>query len=157
MMREMVPIPWGLMLFLPDIVLPMGHSAIKEERQIFGAPPITLLRTHFTEPSIFIPPTFFDTITTNPTESVSVALKNKAMSEVRKLQPNDVWNHFEDLNAVPRASKKEEQVIQFMVDFGNGLGLNTYRDPIGNVIIKKPAITSSINAASFTSFVIGPA
>jgi dipeptidase D len=61
------------------------------------------------------------------------------MSEVRKLQPNDVWNHFEDLNAVPRASKKEEQVIQFMVDFGNGLGLNTYRDPIGNVIIKKPA------------------
>jgi dipeptidase D len=61
------------------------------------------------------------------------------MSEVRNLQPNDVWNHFEDLNAVPRASKKEEQVIQFMVDFGNGLGLSTYRDPIGNVIIKKPA------------------
>ena len=61
------------------------------------------------------------------------------MSQVRSLQPNNVWNFFEDLNAVPRPSKKEEQVIAFMVQFGKNLGLSTYQDPIGNVIIKKPA------------------
>lgn len=58
---------------------------------------------------------------------------------IRNLEPKAVWNHFADLNAVPRASKKEEQVRQFMVDFGNSLGLETLEDAIGNVIIKKPA------------------
>ena len=62
------------------------------------------------------------------------------MSEaIRQLEPKSLWNYFSDLNAVPRASKKEEQVIQFMMDFGLSLGLNTSKDHIGNVIIKKPA------------------
>ena len=50
-----------------------------------------------------------------------------------------LWNHFADLNAVPRASKREEQVIQFMLDFGRSLGLETFADAVGNVIIRKPA------------------
>ena len=58
---------------------------------------------------------------------------------VRNLEPKIVWNHFADLNAVPRPSKKEERVIQFMVDFGKKLNLETFVDKVGNVIIKKPA------------------
>src|SRR5210317_1427444 len=58
---------------------------------------------------------------------------------IRALKPTHVWNHFADLNAVPRGSKKEEQVIQFMADFGKNLQLETTIDPVGNVIIKKPA------------------
>ena len=58
---------------------------------------------------------------------------------IRNLEPKAVWSNFADLNAVPRASKKEEQVRQFMLDFGNSLGLKTIEDSIGNVIIKKPA------------------
>lgn len=62
------------------------------------------------------------------------------MSEaVRNLEPKSLWNHFADLNAVPRPSKKEERVIQFMVDFGKKLNLETVVDSVGNVIIKKPA------------------
>lgn len=62
------------------------------------------------------------------------------MSEaVRALAPQKLWNHFADLNAVPRPSKKEERVIQFMVDFGQSLGLPTKTDAIGNIVIKKPA------------------
>nr|MBX2827175.1 M20/M25/M40 family metallo-hydrolase [Flavobacteriaceae bacterium] len=62
------------------------------------------------------------------------------MSEaVRALEPKALWNHFADLNAVPRASKKEERVIQFMKDFGSSLGLETIEDEVGNVIIRKPA------------------
>lgn len=58
---------------------------------------------------------------------------------VRNLEPKELWNRFADLNAVPRPSKKEERVIQFMLDFGKSLGLETLKDKIGNVIIKKSA------------------
>lgn len=58
---------------------------------------------------------------------------------VRSLEPKEMWNHFADLNAVPRPSKKEERVIEFMLNFGKSLGLETLQDKIGNVIIKKPA------------------
>lgn len=60
-------------------------------------------------------------------------------SEIRQLEPKALWNKFADLNAVPRPSKKEERVIQFMKDFGANLGLETIEDEVGNVIIKKPA------------------
>ncbi len=60
-------------------------------------------------------------------------------SEIRQLQPQQLWNKFADLNAVPRASKKEERVIAFMKQFGEHLGLETIVDSVGNVIIKKPA------------------
>ncbi|MGG6231930.1 aminoacyl-histidine dipeptidase [Tenacibaculum sp. SDUM215027] len=60
-------------------------------------------------------------------------------SEIRNLEPKAVWKNFADLNAVPRPSKKEERVIQFMVDFGKNLNLETMVDNVGNVIIRKPA------------------
>jgi len=50
-----------------------------------------------------------------------------------------MWNHFADLNAVPRPSKKEQRVIAFMKEFGEKLGLPVIVDEAGNVIIKKPA------------------
>lgn len=58
---------------------------------------------------------------------------------VRNQEPNKLWNHFADLNAVPRPSKKEERVIEFMISFGKSLNLETIKDNAGNVIIKKPA------------------
>ena len=64
---------------------------------------------------------------------------------IRNLEPKALWNHFADLNAVPRPSKKEERVIQFMLDFGKSLGLETKTDAIQNVIIKKPATAGMEN------------
>lgn len=58
---------------------------------------------------------------------------------VRDLEPKAVWNHFEDLNAVPRPSKKEERVIAFMVNFAKSLNLDYEVDAVGNVIVRKPA------------------
>ncbi len=58
---------------------------------------------------------------------------------VRELKPTEMWNHFADLNAVPRPSKKEERVIEFAKQFGERLGLETIVDEVGNVIIRKPA------------------
>jgi len=65
--------------------------------------------------------------------------------EVRALEPKVLWKYFSDLNEVPRGSKKEERVIQFMVDFGKKLNLETVVDPVGNVIIKKPAFKGMEN------------
>jgi dipeptidase D len=59
--------------------------------------------------------------------------------ETRNLEPKALWNNFADLNAVPRPSKKEERVIEFIKNFGNKLGLETFEDEIRNVIIRKPA------------------
>ncbi|NNK12160.1 MAG: aminoacyl-histidine dipeptidase [Flavobacteriaceae bacterium] len=59
--------------------------------------------------------------------------------DIQNLEPKAVWNYFSKLNAVPRPSKKEERVIAFMMDFGTSLGLETTKDGVGNVIIRKPA------------------
>jgi len=58
---------------------------------------------------------------------------------INELSPSELWQNFAALNAVPRASKNEEQVIQFIIDFGKKLNLQTIKDDVGNVIIKKPA------------------
>jgi dipeptidase D len=55
------------------------------------------------------------------------------------IEPKELWNNFAALNAVPRPSKKEERVIEFMMNFGKQQGLDTSKDEVGNVIIKKPA------------------
>lgn len=65
--------------------------------------------------------------------------------EVRNLEPKELWNKFADLNEVPRPSKKEERVIEFMMNFGKSLGLETIKDEVGNVIIKKPATAGMEN------------
>ena len=59
--------------------------------------------------------------------------------ELLQHAPSELWKHFENLNAVPRPSKKEERVTAFMKEFGESLGLETIVDPVGNVIIRKPA------------------
>jgi dipeptidase D len=58
---------------------------------------------------------------------------------IQELEPKNVWTNFSLLNAVPRASKKERQVIDFIKSFGSALHLFVYEDEVGNVIIKKPA------------------
>ncbi|HAQ38955.1 MAG TPA: cytosol nonspecific dipeptidase [Saprospirales bacterium] len=59
--------------------------------------------------------------------------------KISNLEPKVLWNHFADINAIPRPSKKEEKAIQFLKEFGEKLGLTTYVDKVGNVIISKPA------------------
>lgn len=57
--------------------------------------------------------------------------------QIQELEPQALWRHFADLNAVPRPSKKEERVIAFMQNFAEGLGLETHTDETGNVLVKK--------------------
>jgi dipeptidase D len=66
---------------------------------------------------------------------------------IQNLEPTAIWKNFSLLNAVPRASKKERQVIDFIKSFGSALNLSVYEDEVGNVIIKKPATAGLENKA----------
>ena len=58
---------------------------------------------------------------------------------IRELEPKVIWENFYALTQIPHPSKKEEEIIAFMEKFGKDLGLETIVEPIGNVIIRKPA------------------
>ncbi len=60
-------------------------------------------------------------------------------NKISQLEPTQLWQSFVELNAVPRASKKEERVTKFAAEFGRSLGLLTDVDSTGNVLIRKPA------------------
>lgn len=55
------------------------------------------------------------------------------------LEPKILFEYFYQLTQIPRPSKKEEKIIQYLLDFGKKNQLETLKDEIGNVIIKKPA------------------
>jgi len=59
--------------------------------------------------------------------------------EILNLEPKALWKNFYSLTQIPRPSKKEGKVIEFLKKFGEDLGLETIVDEVGNVIIKKPA------------------
>lgn len=58
---------------------------------------------------------------------------------ILNLQPERVWKHFHSLTQIPRPSKKEAKAVEFLENFGKKLGLETIKDHVGNIIIKKPA------------------
>lgn len=69
------------------------------------------------------------------------------MSETM-LKPESVFECFAQVNKVPRPSKREEKMIEFLLEYGRGLGLDTQRDETGNVIIRKPATPGMENRAT---------
>ena len=59
--------------------------------------------------------------------------------DILKLEPQAVWKHFYSLTQIPRPSKHEQKVADFVAKFGRDNGLETIVDEVGNVIIRKPA------------------
>ena len=58
---------------------------------------------------------------------------------IKDLEPSIVWRNFYALTRIPRPSKKEGQAVDYLYEFGRSLGLETIRDEVGNIIIRKPA------------------
>ncbi len=59
--------------------------------------------------------------------------------EILNLEPKAIWENFYALTQVPRPSKNEDAIQDYMVKFGEDLGLETIKDATGNIIIRKPA------------------
>jgi len=61
------------------------------------------------------------------------------MTDILELNPKRVFYFFNEISKIPRPSKHEEQIIAWIVNFGNSLGLKTQTDEAGNILISKPA------------------
>ena len=61
------------------------------------------------------------------------------MNAIANLSPQIVWKNFYDLTQIPRPSKFEQEAAKYICDFGKNLGLESFQDEVGNVIIRKPA------------------
>ena len=61
------------------------------------------------------------------------------MKSISELQPPLLWKYFEEICKIPRPSKKEEKISEYIVSFGKQHGLETKRDESGNVLIAKAA------------------
>ena len=55
------------------------------------------------------------------------------MSEIVNLEPRIVWEQFDAITRVPRPSKKEGKIIEFLVDFARKHNIEYKKDAIGNV------------------------
>lgn len=55
------------------------------------------------------------------------------------LMPASVFEHFAQINNIPRPSKHEEKMIEYLKNFGESRNLETVVDETGNVVIKKNA------------------
>ena len=61
------------------------------------------------------------------------------MSEIASLEPRLVWEQFDAITRVPRPSKKEEKIREYLVRFAAEHGIECHTDKIGNVVMRKPA------------------
>jgi dipeptidase D len=62
------------------------------------------------------------------------------MSEaIKDLQPQAVWEYFEELSQIPRESGNEKAFRKYLINFAKQKNLFWAEDSIGNVVIKKPA------------------
>jgi len=70
----------------------------------------------------------------------------KRTTMLSQIVPQPLFNYFQEICQVPRPSKKEEKIRQFLLDFAKVNGLEAKTDKIGNVLILKPATPGMENA-----------
>ena len=56
-----------------------------------------------------------------------------------ELKPKSVFEQFARINTIPRPSKREEKMIEYLRQWGESHGLETIVDETGNVLIRKGA------------------
>lgn len=61
------------------------------------------------------------------------------MHSLSELLPNKIWTAFDAICQIPRPSKKEERMRDFLIEFAKSKSLAYQTDEAGNLLIKKPA------------------
>ena len=72
------------------------------------------------------------------------------MNEIAKLSPECIWRNFDALTQVPRPSGHVEKVQQFLLDFAEKVGVEAFKDPAGNIVMRKPASPGMENRKCIT-------
>ncbi|MDE5688235.1 MAG: aminoacyl-histidine dipeptidase [Paramuribaculum sp.] len=65
---------------------------------------------------------------------------------VKELEPKRVFEIFDEITKVPRPSKKEAKIRQYLIDFAKKNNLDVKTDEVGNVVMTKPATPGHENA-----------
>jgi len=68
--------------------------------------------------------------------------------KIAQLNPERLWHYFLEICRIPHPSKKEEKIVQYLMDFGKKMGLETITDETGNVLIRKPGTSGNENLQS---------
>jgi len=61
------------------------------------------------------------------------------MSRLNSLYPSLIWKYFDEITQIPRPSKHEERIIEYLIEFANQQNLKYKKDAVGNLLINKPA------------------
>lgn len=70
------------------------------------------------------------------------------MKVLENLEPKNVMKYFEEISRIPRGSKNEKEISDFLVKFAKDRDLEVIQDNFLNVIIKKPATKGFENVPS---------
>lgn len=65
---------------------------------------------------------------------------------IKELKPELIWGIFDEITKVPRPSKKEGKIREFLLDFAKRHNIEAKTDAIGNVAMRVPATPGKENA-----------
>lgn len=70
------------------------------------------------------------------------------MAQITDLEPSQVWRYFEEILKIPRPSKREERIIEYIIHFAELHHLSYKKDNTGNILIQKQAAKGFENRKS---------
>lgn len=66
------------------------------------------------------------------------APSSASSAAVEGLQPAALWSFFSHLSSIPRPSKHEHQVMDWIKQFATSRGLEWTQDAVGNLVVRRP-------------------
>lgn len=64
--------------------------------------------------------------------------QTSTLTPVEALEPKEVFKHFAEISKIPRGSKKEKGISDYLAEFAKERGLSVYQDSSYNLLIQKP-------------------
>lgn len=61
------------------------------------------------------------------------------MADIKNLNPVEIWRNFDKLTQVPRPSGHLEKIQAYLLDWAKEAGVEAFKDPAGNIVMRKPA------------------
>lgn len=70
--------------------------------------------------------------------------------KITELEPNILWNHFNNICSIPHPSGHEEELIEYIIKFCADNGIECIKDSIGNLLLKKAGTLGLENRRGLT-------
>lgn len=61
------------------------------------------------------------------------------MTFVSDLEPKELWQHFDKILTIPRGSKNEKVIREYIIELAKKHGFPYEQDDVGNIVVSKPA------------------